>query len=290
MLDSVQALLEGAIDYAGLFPPAGLGMQRAVEDFSRYRIGEDNWMLGRFVVPVARLSEFETAIIANPPPERIKASVLVGTDLAGSIPAILAFNAHVRDAAIDSIEAKAEVSASIVEHAHAVPDGFVTYFEISAEPDPEPAIQAVAEANARAKIRTGGVKPEMFPTVEQVARFIRRCDEAKVAFKATAGLHHPIRGVHPLTYESDAPSSTMHGFLNVLLAAAFLWSGVPDSEMQQILEAPADHFRFSDRGIEWTTRWISIEQIRTARQRLVISFGSCSFDEPRTELLERGLL
>ena len=52
-----------------------------------------------------------------------------------------------------------------------------------------------------------------------VVRFIRRCIEADVRFKATAGLHHPLRAEFPLTYDAGAPVGAMFGYLNVFLAA-----------------------------------------------------------------------
>src|SRR5207244_8426599 len=54
---SLQALLTGLIDYAGLFPPASLSMEQALANYARYREGEHAWMLGRFVVPAARAAE-----------------------------------------------------------------------------------------------------------------------------------------------------------------------------------------------------------------------------------------
>ncbi|MEI7876916.1 MAG: hypothetical protein WCI96_03230 [Planctomycetota bacterium] len=57
-MHSARLLLDSILDYAGLFPPAQLGMQPTVENFSRYRKGPDSWMLGRLVVPVARFPEF----------------------------------------------------------------------------------------------------------------------------------------------------------------------------------------------------------------------------------------
>ena len=56
--ESLRALLEEVIDYAGLFPPSQLSMQEAVVNYAAYRSGELGWMLGRFVVPTARLDEF----------------------------------------------------------------------------------------------------------------------------------------------------------------------------------------------------------------------------------------
>ena len=60
-LESVKTLLAGAIDYAGLFPPSQLSMEEAVVNYAKYRGSEESWMLGRFVVPVARLDELKEA-------------------------------------------------------------------------------------------------------------------------------------------------------------------------------------------------------------------------------------
>ena len=42
-MSAIRALLTGSIDYAGLFPPAGLDMASAVENYARYRAGPDAW-------------------------------------------------------------------------------------------------------------------------------------------------------------------------------------------------------------------------------------------------------
>ena len=38
-MSAIRALLTESIDYAGLFPPAGLDMASAVENYARYRAG-----------------------------------------------------------------------------------------------------------------------------------------------------------------------------------------------------------------------------------------------------------
>src|SRR6185503_6096765 len=78
-------------------------------------------------------------------------------------------------------------------------------------------IAALAGHSAAAKVRTGGVTPEAFPAPGKLAEFISACHGAGVPFKATAGLHHPVRAEYPLTYEPGCPRGVMHGFLNVFL-------------------------------------------------------------------------
>lgn len=286
MLESVRALLEGVIDYAGLFPPAELTMAIAVANYGDYLAGEHGWMVGRFIVPVSRLSELENVLVSKPQQQRWRLSVLTGSDVDSAMPAVVAFNAHVRDAVIDTIETKADSPDGV----QAPLTGFTAYYEIPASIDPVPMLQAIAAAGCRAKIRTGGITPEHFPNCAQLARFIRQCDEHKVAFKATAGLHHPLRGSHALTYESESPLCSMHGFLNVLLAGVLRWSGISDQDMQLLLDDTDPALTFSRKGIGWRTHWVSSQQIQNARERLVAGFGSCSFEEPVNELKAKGLL
>ena len=58
-METTRALMHGIIDYAGLFPPASLDMPKTVANYARYRSGEDRWALGRLVVPLKRIGEFE---------------------------------------------------------------------------------------------------------------------------------------------------------------------------------------------------------------------------------------
>ncbi|HEX7807360.1 MAG TPA: hypothetical protein VF608_01500, partial [Thermoanaerobaculia bacterium] len=100
-----------------------------------------------------------------------------------------------------------------------------------------------------------------------------------VAFKATAGLHHPLRCVRPLTYEPNAPTGLMHGFVNVFLAAAMI------EDAEAILEErDASAFAFDDDGASWRDRRVSTEALEKLRSHCAISFGSCSFEEPIDDL------
>jgi hypothetical protein len=146
-------------------------------------------------------------------------------------------------------------------------------------------IPELARRNLRAKIRTGGITADAFPSARAVAEFMRACKAAGVAFKATAGLHHPLRCVKPLTYEPNAPMGLMHGFINVFLAAALL-----DHAEEILEEREANAFTFTDDGASWRGHRVTTPELGTMRDTFAISFGSCSFEEPIGDLQELGWL
>lgn len=293
---ALAALLEGLVDYAGLFPPAALPMPEAVARFAAYRRGPHRGMLGRFVVPCARLDEFLAAsapLIAreatDTPGDPWRLSVLAVPD---EVPAIAAFNAvHGAWTPIDTIETRAEDREAIWRIAAAFDESFTVYVEVPVAADPSGLVGELAARGLRAKIRTGGVTPEAFPTAPQVARFLGACGRHGVALKATAGLHHPVRGEHALTYAADAPHGTMHGFLNVFLAAALLYDGTDEADVVALLEErdPAA-IAVTDDAIAWRGRHVTRDEIARARTAFAGSFGSCSFEEPVQDLVALRLL
>jgi hypothetical protein len=121
--------------------------------------------------------------------------------------------------------------------------------------------------------------------------FLTRAAARHLAFKATAGLHHPLRAPHPLTYEAASPCAVMHGFLNLFAAAAFIWHGAePDSVLGILEETDPGAIEFTPGGLQWRGSGLSTAQIRDARASFVHSFGSCSFEEPVAGLRKLGLL
>jgi hypothetical protein len=141
-----------------------------------------------------------------------------------------------------------------------------------------------------AKLRTGGLTTERIPSPPAVAAFIRHQANARRPWKATAGLHHPIRGDHALTYAADSPRAVMHGFLNVLMAAAFAWHGRHEILEDVLGETAASAFAFANDCAEWRGQRLSVQQIGEARRDFIHSFGSCSFEEPINDLKSLGLI
>lgn len=146
-------------------------------------------------------------------------------------------------------------------------------------------LDGIKRRGLRAKIRTGGVTPDAFPAIVNVAKFLRACKAKGVAFKATAGLHHPLRCVKPLTYEPNAPLGTMHGFLNVFVAAALL-----EHADAILAEDDPEAFAFDDDAASWRGHRVSTEEIIAMRRDFATSFGSCSFEEPIGDLQALGWL
>ena len=145
--------------------------------------------------------------------------------------------------------------------------------------------------DAFAKVRTGGLTPDAIPSPESLAEFILDAARRPIAFKATAGLHHPIRGERALTYAAASPRAVMHGFLNVFIAAVFAWHGADYPQLIDIVaETDARAFEFSDAEIRWRGNLVTTEQVASARRDFAHSFGSCSFEEPIADLRRLGLL
>lgn len=294
-MKSVDALLAGLVDYAGLFPPASEDMRPALESYASYAESEDRQALGRFIVPISRLRELEDVgrklmpRASGSPPWRL--SVLVAEDVRSAAEEMLKFNRRhstgSKDghAVIDMAELKATTPDEIGHQRKDLPNPVIAYFEIPISGDVGPLVRTIAEVGARAKVRTGGVTPEAFPPADALVDFIAACQREAVPFKATAGLHHPVRGEYRLTYEPDSPKWMMYGFLNVFIAAALLFAGEnEDTALAALEERDPSAFAFTEDGIQWREKRISVDQILTSRSEFAISFGSCSFREPVDEL------
>ncbi len=249
---TVRALLAKSMDYAGLFPPAKLPLDETIAHYRDHLASPESWMLNRLVLPEDRLDGLSL-------PREWGVSLLVPDEPQHPLPA-----------QVQTFETKVTHRLSRPTYAEAPLDQIVDAF---------------------AKIRTGGTRPEEIPPPEPVATFIHEAARRKLPFKATAGLHHPVRARYPLTYDQNGPDAVMHGFLNVLIAAAFAWHGADYETVVEVLKEEDPHnFRFEEMQVEWRGRKLSSAQIASARLEFVHSFGSCSFVEPVAGLRHLGLL
>jgi hypothetical protein len=308
MSESLRTLLTGLIDYAGLFPPAKLPLREALANHVHYRAGGYAWMLGRFICPATRLGELVELkeLFHTGAPLVISALGRGGasaneflTGLSADLADIAACRQeHTGWVVVDTLEtrlpadidvacATLEGTAKLVRSA-----GLTLYFET-----PAPYHETLREllgvihaaffftCPAGFKLRTGGLEPAAFPSSEQIAFALSACLAEGVPFKATAGLHHPLP-----SFDSTI-GVRMHGFINLFTAGVLVHTrGIGADKVCAILDDDDPlHFSFSESGLEWQGLSASTEEIAQARQN-VLSFGSCSFDEPRDDLRALGWL
>lgn len=283
---SIHSLLEGAVDYAGLFPPAALPLDKAAQNYSRYLSGAHAWMLGRFVISACHLPELAVILRASSYPGW-RVSALIGSGWESDLEQVARFNGEAGgNYVVDSVE----FAPGLHDKVDHLPGELSAYFELPLDVSAG-CLREISPKGFRAKARTGGIKPEAVPSAESLAGFVVNCTAARIPFKATAGLHHPIRSLHALTYEPNAVRAEMHGFVNLLMAAAFALSGAPGGDVSEILaERDAFCFHFTAERASWRGRSLPASLLRETRSRSLISFGSCSFEEPFEDLASLGWL
>jgi len=287
--DARFVLLGGAVDFAGLFPPAALSMQDAVARYAEYLAGADRWALGRFVVPATSLDAFADAatphLAPGGPPWSL--SVLFGADAAADLSRVEALHTRLAGRVrADAFEVRAGSPEAVERLAGTLPKGPDVFVEIPLADDPAPLVRAIGRAALCAKARTGGVSADAFPAAGALADFLEACVSAGVRFKLTAGLHHPLRGSYPLTYAPDSPRATMYGYLNALLAVALLQQGGADRAevLAALQESDPAALGASGGALVWRGRTFDARALGAARAAGMTGFGSCSFREPVDEL------
>jgi hypothetical protein len=306
---ATRAAFEGLIDYAGLFPPAALAMEAAVAEYAGERNGAASWMLGRFIVPVSRLPDLHRASATRWTGAPPGLSVIVDADsdarrwfesLRRMLDEIAQLRADPNLATIEVLEiplpapvsARDTFDAPIGQLRAAIDQAglrdLTAYVEIpdgARRHDLLPgAMTALARTRLGAKIRCGGVDADAFPSAEAVAGFISAASANGVAFKATAGLHHPVRHRDPAT------GFVMHGFLNLLAAATFA-PGADEPQLREIVaEEDASAFVLHEATFSWRGRTAGLAELQRARSTGFVAYGSCSFSEPVDDLVGLGML
>ncbi|MGQ0642287.1 MAG: hypothetical protein ACT4P6_16185 [Gemmatimonadaceae bacterium] len=281
-------LLTHAVDYAGLYPPAALSMRDAVREYESQRNGPHSWALGRFVVGVGQLDSF-VAVRESLRSDAWPLSVLVPQPN----DKVADQTRHATLLRVEAIETKAATAAEVAALEPLTTLSRELYVELPLGDQLDVLIAAVKALGARAKIRTGGVTPDAIPTAEAVARFIVACVRAGVRFKATAGLHHLIRGDYALTYEPESPRAAMFGYLNVFVATALAYRGAPLRTVLRVLEErDLATFAVSQRAggeLCWREHCLTVADARATHEHAIAGVGSCSFAEPIAELLASAL-
>jgi hypothetical protein len=284
-MNAVRSLLANFFDYAGLYPPASLSLRSAANRYLEYASGEHAWALGRFIIDAGRLDELR-ASVGEDALRHFKLSVIVK-----EIAALEEIPRYIETGlSIESVEIKSAAPESI-EHLAALPKLVGCYIEIPFDSGDSSGLRLMSGKNARAKIRMGGVVPEAFPQWSDVVRMLSTLAKLRIPFKATAGLHHPIRSEQPLTYEAASAKVAMHGFLNLCCAAAVLYFGGAVADAESVLrDEDRAAWDFDQVSLRWRHLSWTQDQLSTLRREFFMSIGSCSFEEPIRDLEGLGWL
>ena len=300
---SLRALLLQSIDYAGMFPPCSLGLEPALRNQAEYVRSPDSWMLGAFVLSTEQfdatrqlLSQFDAhhpLRVAALGPKTQSADVFLEAvdETDAAIRSLSKHNVDLISMSHLEMFLPADVDVASLEEARSMLGDLPVFWE--APPDrAEQTIALLAEFNSDAdsatfgyKLRTGGVTADAFPTSAEIAKALVTPATHQLPIKFTAGLHHPLR-----QYREEVQTK-MHGFLNVLgaavLAAEHRWDTNQTAMMLE--DENMNSFSFTDDFFAWREWQIDIKRLQY-RRRFVVSFGSCSFDEPRNDLRALNLL
>ncbi len=319
-------LFRGLFDDASLFPPAALAMANAVPGHLRHRAAWYHEMSGPFVCPDSKITELSAALTAAMIAELDLALVLPGgaggldqavdsvfadprlrlravelpvipaatvssagtggsaanDSPAGNISPAATGGSAGADAAAAPGNLVADDPAGAVEFVADALDrvplaGAPAFIEVPVALVTEDVARAAASRRYPIKLRTGGTSAATFPDEVTLAAALVALAGQRVPFKCTAGLHHAVR------HRAADTGFEHHGFLNVLLAVASAVDGAAAGEVAADL-ADADPGRVAARVAQLDG------DAAAAVRELFTSFGTCSTDEPVTDLVTLDLV
>ena len=271
-------------DDASLFPPASLALPDAVAGHLRHQQAWYHDMSGPFVCADAKITQLSAALTAASVAEMDIALVVPGgaDGLDAAVDAVFTdprLRLRAVEVPADRQAASTEAAAAaLIARLDGTPlAGATAFAEIPVAQLTADAVHALSEHRYLAKLRTGGVTAEAFPDEQTLARSLVLLADQRLAFKCTAGLHHAVR------HRADDTGFEHHGFLNVLLAVVAALDGADVADVADVL-ADQDANRVAS-GISKLTP----DAADDARS-LFTSFGTCSTDEPVSDLVTLGLV
>lgn len=324
-----RTFLADIFDYAGLFPPASLSLEKALNEYVKYRHSRYDWMLARFVISHDRLEELYdvSARQANlPDPFRLSItssstqsfdeflntlatakaniyeihkslSVKLKTDVLEIKLPDEVLRTHNQDDILDLLNE----AADLLGGNHLLPE--MVFFEV-------PGFEFDAK-------KTGNI----LEVLQEHQNYVRNrdyeyytCSGFKIRcggvqafqFPPTAYLSEAINMAasrkipmkftaglhHPVRAYHTSVETKMHGFLNVLGAAIISAVHHPESSvLKTILEdEEAANFKFTSDYFAWGDYKVPQNKVEELRKKEITTIGSCSIEEPVEDLTELKLI
>ncbi|KOU59482.1 hypothetical protein ADK57_33395 [Streptomyces sp. MMG1533] len=267
----------GFFDDAALFPPGNAPMARAVARHWEHRAAWYGPVVGTFVCPDRRWDELIGQLDGEGPVLDLSLVVVDGPESLAAGMARAQAHPRVRLSTVElpvTGSAPGGLAALLQAVAAAVPRTVTVYAEVALGPGVHHAVQAVAQTGFRVKFRTGGTRADAFPDETRLTEGLVCALRLGVPFKLTAGLHHAVR------HTGSGTGFEHHGFLNVMAAVAAAHDGADEETITSVLAC---------RDPESVGRRCTPQQ-RAAARAWFTSFGTCSIDEPLTDLSALRLL
>lgn len=274
-------------DDAAVFPPGNTPLQHAVSAHLWRQQSSHAVILGPLVVPAVDLVQLASIVseAEDTMPDHHPANLEDLLSLAVTVPTpLLAGEAVAAARAVpftrlavleiaipDSMPADLVVPA--LHEAIGEPADAAVYVEIPRDHRRDPLLAALSGTRYMAKLRTGGVRAELYPDEAELAATLTALVEAGVPFKATAGLHRAVRNTDPET------GFEQHGFLNLLTAVD---AAVEGEGLDALVRLLADRDGANVAAV--------VRRLPTGIRGTFRSFGTCSISEPIDELVALGLL
>lgn len=314
MNKSLTEFMNGLIDYAGLFPPASLSLDKAISEYFFYKKSEYSQIVSRFVVPASSVENLKS-ICQKHNYGNISLSVILPdmefdekneNNILKSIEdlnKLLKTNYFIeassfeiklpKNLSADSQENLLRLIGNIISNIKKISANSRIFFEPYVlgdnwENNIDIACEVINQNKEHSgfKLRTGGVTKDAFPHTDIFAYSIKKCIDLKIKFKATAGLHHPLRHFNP------SVNTKMHGFFNVFIS--FLIAGKYNPSLKILKKIinteSAGEFNFTDDFITFEDFAISLKDIKNIKKSFSLSYGSCSIDEPVDDLKTLNLM
>ena len=301
---SLYHFLDKLIDYAGLFPPSKLEIEPSLKNYAEYIESADKWIMSQFIIPVSRLNEIPADLMEKYSEDFPLNLSLISGDICKDIGTVNQFiNMNNNSTIFTGYESRISNLATFSQNLLDVHElrqnqnlNFESFYEVSPNDNWMhqmnkavsiiSAFNAEYEAGVGFKLRCGGMEANMFPPAENIAQAILACRDESVSMKFTAGLHHPVR------HYSKSLKTKMYGFFNIFIGGmiAHKFNLETDALTTILMDENSENFTFDDNGLHWRTYSISSLEIQNYRQESFISYGSCSFNEPREDLQQLGLL
>ena len=287
-------LLDKLFDYAGMFPPAALSFERALEESADHSTSlQRPWLIGTDLV----LDTAHTRLLATQDlqalgftaPVSVAALVTEGAIAAVEAAQALEARSSAPACRVSSVEAKVspETLPTIVKDLAVLTQKSGALIAVEPDlstPDWQRGLNETITALSRSpltkrlalKCRCTG------PTgidAEKLSHAIIAASDAGIGFKVTGGLHHPI-------VEPEIHASPM-GFLNVAAAVYLrraLGEAISAAAITALLTNNSAAALSFGHGIRYANFAITPEELQRAKQRGHFSIGSCSIHEPDEDL------